>query len=94
MIMADIDYVMWNCSGVLPTGSTSEKIDFLEITTKNKFDILILIETHHTDENNVAPLLLRYKNTHHMIHTEASDGDPYSGIIMFISELTQQYRRT
>ena len=84
--MAEIEYVMWNCSGVLPTDTTNEKIDFLEITTRNNFDILTLIETHHKDENNVAPLLLRYKSTHHMIHTEACDEDPYAGIIMFISK--------
>ena len=67
--MAEIDYIMWNCSGVLPTDATNVKIDFSETTTRNKFDVLTLIETHHKDENNVAPLLLRYKSTHHMIHT-------------------------
>ena len=85
-IMAEVGCVMWNCSGVMPTSSTKEKIDFLEITTKNEFDILILIETHHKDENNLPTRLLRYKSKYHMIHTEASDGDPYAGIIVFIKK--------
>ena len=84
--MAEIDYVMWNCSGILPTVATREKLDFLEITTKNRFDILILIETHHKEDNNVPTQLLKYKSTHHMIHTKASENDPYAGIIMFISK--------
>ena len=83
--MAEIDFVMWNCSGVNPTATTKEKLDFLDITTKNNFDILTLIETHHRDENILAPQLLRYKSTHHMLHTEATNEDPYAGIIMFIS---------
>ena len=82
--MTEIEFVMWNCSGVLPSVSTKEKLDFLEITTKNKFDILILVETHHKEEDKVSPQLLRLKNTHHMIHTKANDKDPYAGIIIFI----------
>ena len=82
--MAEIDYVMWNCSGVLPTASTNEKLIFLEVTTQNKFEVLILIETHHKEVSDISPQLLRYKNTHHMIQTGANDEDPYAGIIMFI----------
>lgn len=67
--LAEIDCVMWNCSGVLPTDSTEEKVHFLETITNNKCDILVLIETHHKNEEDITPLLHRYKNTHHMTHT-------------------------
>ena len=92
--MTEIRYVMWNCSGTLPTKSTDEKIDFLEMTTKNNFDILILIETHHKDENCLPTRLLRYKNTYHMIHTEASDDDPYAGIIVFVRKNWNIFQKT
>ena len=84
--MAEIDYIMWNCSGVNPTDSTKEKLDFLETTTKNKFDILILVETHHKKESNIPPQINRYKNAYHVIQSEATEDDSYAGLITIITK--------
>ena len=84
MIMAETKCVMWNCSGVLPTETTKEKMIFLDTQFKNDFDILILIETHHKEENNISPLLHRLKSTHHIIHSFATNDDTYAGMLIFI----------
>ena len=84
--MTDIKYAMWNCSGVLPTESTEKKIHFLETIISSTFDVLILTETHHKDPDEITALLKRYRNTHHLIHTEATKEDPYAGIIIFITK--------
>ena len=84
--MTEVNYIMWNCSGVNPTDSTKEKLDFLEITTKNKFDVLVLVETHHKKEDDFPPQINRYRKAYHVIHSEATEDDSYAGVITIISK--------
>ena len=84
--MTEVNYIMWNCSGVNPIDSTKEKLDFLEITTKNKFDVLILVETHHKTEGDLPPQINRYRKAYHVIHSEATEDDSYAGIITIITK--------
>lgn len=83
--MADINYVMWNCSGVLPTSSIEEKLTFL-FTAHPNFDLLVLLETHHKDIDGIPIRLNTYRNTHNLLHTEADEDDPYGGIIVLVSK--------
>ena len=83
--MADIKWVMWNCSGLL-SSSSQEKIDFLRTGIIGPWDILILIETHHKDMTEVQPILNTYNNKYHIIQTEAHSGDPYAGIIVLVDK--------
>ena len=84
--MAEITCAMWNCSGILPTSSAKEKIDFLKSCLNPNIDILILIETHHKLLGEISPLLHAHLRNSLVIHTEASKGDPYAGIVVLISE--------
>ena len=83
--MAEINCVMWNCSGILPTSSADEKLEFLKTCTNSKFDILILIETHHKQLDDISSHFHIYKNNYYLLHTEATDGDPYAGIVVLIN---------
>ena len=76
--------VLWNCSGLLPSSSNSEKMDF--ITLNMAYDILIFIETHHKTYANIAELCHVFSTTHTIIHSEASVDDPFSGILVFFSK--------
>ena len=83
--MAEITCAMWNCSGFLPSSSSKTKMDFLKSCTSSEYDILILIETHHKSLKDISPLLHTYANNSHILHTEASEEDPYAGIVVLIS---------
>ena len=82
--MAEINFVMWNCSGILPSSSAEEKFRFLGTATNSKFDVLVLVETHHKSIDDVT-CLSTIKNNYHIIHTEAETDDPYGGIIVLAS---------
>ena len=92
--MSEIKYVMWNCSGTLPTSSIDKKIDFLESVINTNFDILILIETHHKHDTDIPTRLLRYKHTYHFIQTKACESDPYAGMIVLINKKFKILRET
>ncbi len=83
--MAELKFVMWNCSGVLPTSSPEEKLLFL-VNNFSIFDVLILLETHHKDSKELPSILDAYKNSYHLIHTEASLEDPFAGIIVLVDK--------
>ena len=83
--MADISWVMWNCSGLLPTSSAEEKMRFLAQAV-TKFDILVLIETHHKNLSDILPHLHVYSNNFKICHTAKEEGDPYGGIAILVSK--------
>ena len=82
--MAEIKWAMWNCSGLLPSSSPQRKMDFLN-SHETKFDIVVLIETHHKTFADISPLFHTYRNRSSVIQTEASDSDPYAGIVVLIN---------
>ena len=81
--MADIEFAMWNCSGLLPTSSASEKIDFLQQSVSSSFDVLVLLETHHKSVADVS-ILYFLKQNYHILQTEVDIDDPYGGIIVLV----------
>ena len=84
--MAEIKWAMWNCSGILPSSSTQTKIDFLNSCNDTKFDILVLIETHHKDFAEISSLLHAYTSNSSIVQTEATVDDPYAGIVVLINK--------
>ena len=83
--MAEITWGVWNCSGLLPSSSAQTKMDFLNSYTEKKFDVLVLIETHHKARGDISSLLQTYTNDSVLIETEATQVDPYAGIAVLIS---------
>ena len=84
--MADIKCIMWNCSGILSSSSSQEKIDFLLASTDFKFDILVLVETHHKLIHDIQSTFHAYSGSYHLVHTGAENDDPYAGIIVLINK--------
>ena len=84
MIMAGTNVVMWNCSGLLPSSFALEKIELIQLLAP--FDVLALIETHHKNFDMVSPSLHIFTNTHSFFHTEASEDDPFAGIIVLVAK--------
>ena len=83
--MAEIRCALWNCSGILPTSSAKEKMDFLRTCTRSNLDVLILVETHHKFLQEISPLLHAYMRNSRVVHTGAQTGDPYAGIAVLVS---------
>ena len=83
--MAELRFVMWNCSGVLPTSFPEDKLHFLRNNFSN-FDVLVLLETHHKDPNELPSTLGVYKNSYDLVHTEATPDDPFAGIIVLVDK--------
>ena len=83
--MTEIKCAMWNCSGILPSSSAKEKMDFINTCTSSDFDILVLIETHHKVLDDISTALHRYKNKSRVIETGVLEGDTYAGIVVLVS---------
>lgn len=81
--MAEIKFAMWNCSGLLSGNSASEKVGFLQVCPS--FDVLALIETHHQKLQDVQALLHIFSTSYTIFHTEATNDDPYAGIVLLVS---------
>ena len=80
--MADFKCLVWNCTGLRDSTATSQnKALYFEKEHKNDFTVAFFIETHHKSENEISKEILRYQGTHHIVHTAASNKEPYSGII-------------
>ena len=82
----DLKCSLWNCSGIVSSNSTQEKIDFLFNTANNDFDILVLVETHHKLVQDIQSSLLTRSNAYHFLHTGAEEGDAYAGIIVLVNK--------
>ena len=57
---------------------------YFEKTFKNGFDFFFFLETHHKDENDIPNELMRYKDTHHLVHSEVAKNETHAGIIGLI----------
>ena len=62
-----------------------KKALFFENEFKNNFDAAFFIETHHKTENDFPQSILRYSNSHHIVHSLAR-GETYSGILGLVSK--------
>ena len=82
--MTDIKFIIWNCSGILPSTSSQKKVDFLFTSTNFNFDVMILVETHHHAINDIQSSFHTYSNSYHIVHTAADKDDSYAGIIVLI----------
>ena len=83
--MGSIKGFSWNCGGLRRSAaSTYSKVMFFEKNFKNDFDFFFFLETHHKDENEIPNELLRYEDTHHIIHSETDTHETHSGIIGLI----------
>ena len=84
-MMGNIKGFAWNCGGLRRhTASTYSKVMFFEKNFMNDFDFFFFIETHHKDDNDIPNELLRYKDTHHIIHSQTDIHDTHTGIIGLI----------
>ena len=87
--------IMWNCGGLRrDTASTYSKVMYFEKTFKNKFDFFFFLETHHKNKSELPDEILRYEDTHHIIHSETKEGDIHThpmerGIVQVMD--TQSY---
>ena len=85
--MAGLKGLAWNCGGLRTnTANSRKKALYFEKEHKNNFDIAFFLETHHKNANEMPPEMLRYDNTHHIIHSTANDNDTYGGIIGLLSK--------
>ena len=72
----------WNCGGLRRhNASTLPKIMYFEKTFRNDFDFFFFLETHHKDDHDIPNELLRYEDTHHIVHSHTDEGDTHTGII-------------
>ena len=80
-MMGNLRGCAWNCGGLRRgVPSTLSKVMYFEKTFKNSFDFFFFLETHHKDENEIPNELMRYKDTHHIIHSKV-EGETHAGII-------------
>ena len=82
--MASFKVLMWNCGGLTTTSVSQSKAMFFEKEFKNDFDAAFFIETHHTSETTIPQELLRYQNTHTMVHSFVTPDEKHAGILGLI----------
>ena len=84
-MMADFKGIAWNCGGLRAGTPTSRnKALFFEKQFITDFQAAFFLETHHKEFNEIPPELLRYQNTHHIVHSSAAEEESYTGIIGLI----------
>ena len=84
-ITGSIKGFAWNCGGIRRGAhSTMNKVLFFENRYKNDFDFFFFLETHHKDKNEIPNELMRYEDTHDIIHSERDENETHSGIIALI----------
>ena len=75
----------WNCGGLRRNSpATLSKIMYFEKNYLCSFDFFFFLETHHQDKNDIPNELMRYEETHHIIHSETDGEETHSGIIGLI----------
>ena len=65
--------------------SFTKKALYFEKEYNNDFEVAFFLETHHKAEKEIPAEILRYQNTHHIIHSPAPRGETYAGIIGLVS---------
>ena len=83
--MASLNCVLWNCAGILRTGAAGEKVEFL-MNSIPSFDILVLIETHHSEIDDIQPLFHGFSGSYELLDSGKTEGDPYAGILILVSK--------
>ena len=84
-MMGSLRCFSWNCGGLRrDSASTLSKVMYFEKNFKNSFDFFFFLETHHKDENEIPNEFMRYKDKHHIVHSEIDDQDSHAGIIGLI----------
>ena len=79
--------VAWNCGGLRSSSSqASSKSLYFEKTFQTDFDIAFFLETHHKEEGEIPPEILRYSNTHHILHSPAAQDESHAGIIALVNQ--------
>ena len=85
--MASLKVFAWNCGGLRSASSVSRsKVMFFEKEFKTDFDIFFFIETHHKTHSEIPEEILRYQDTHHIIHSTVADNETHAGIIGLINK--------
>ena len=89
MMMATLSINCWNCQGLGALGpNTQMKMDFLETHFSSRpFDILGLVETRHSADDDLPNLIHEYSLTHHIVHTHMHASDTCGGILVVMSKL-------
>ena len=86
-LMAGIKGFAWNCGGLRrTTASTLFKVMFFEKNFKNNFDFFFFLETHHKNEDDIPNELARFKDSHHIHHSEIKGTETHAGIITLTSK--------
>ena len=63
-------------------------MDFLETHfAPHPFDVLGLLDTHHSDESDFPQLLIELGLSHHLVHTPMPASDTSCGIVVVLSKL-------
>ena len=86
-MMASLSINYWNCQGLGARGpNTQRKIAFLETHFSSRpFDILALVETRHTVDDDLPNLIHEYSLTHHIVHTPMHASGTCGGIVVIMS---------
>ena len=86
--MASFNVISWNCRGIKARSpSTPPKLDFLETHfSTHPFDILVLLETHHKDKQDLPALFQGYDLTHHLLHSPTQAPDTHCGVVVVIDQ--------
>ena len=71
---------------ILSSALSCKKAMYFEKEHKNNFDIAFFLETHHKAESEIPPEILRYDNTHHIIHSTVNEEETHTGIIGLLSK--------
>ena len=85
--MATLKIVSWNCRGLhRDSPQNFNKMFFLEKQyPTHEFDILTLLETHHTKKEDLSDMITEYNLHHQIFDSPAPASDPYSGIIVALN---------
>ena len=71
----------WNCGGLRRNSpATFSKIMYFEKNFLNSFDFFFFLETHHKGVNDIPNELMRYEETHHIVHSATDGEETHSGI--------------
>ena len=85
--MASIKGLAWNCAGLRSgTALAHQKALYFEKEYQNDFQVAFFVETHHKTESEIPAEILRYQNTHHIIHSTVSQEETHAGILGLVSK--------
>ena len=78
-MMGGIKGFAWNCGGLRRNSpATLTKVIFFEKSFKNSFDLFFFLETHHKDKDDIPNELMRFEDTHHIVHSATDTNDTHT----------------